>query len=72
MSDHIPSAAKCTEEPESRMNAFTDGEAYERLMGRWSRQVGAQFLDWLDLPKGLQCLDVGCGKVRSPKCWQHR
>lgn len=43
------------------MNAFTDGEAYERLMGRWSRQVGAQFLDWLDLPKGLQCLDVGCG-----------
>jgi SAM-dependent methyltransferase len=30
-------------------------------MGRWSRQVGIQFLDWLDLPKGLQCLDVGCG-----------
>jgi len=43
------------------MNAFTDGEAYERLMGRWSRHVGVQFLDWLDLPKGLQCLDVGCG-----------
>ena len=43
------------------MNAFTDGEAYERLMGRWSRQVGTQFLDRLDLPRGLQCLDVGCG-----------
>jgi ubiquinone/menaquinone biosynthesis C-methylase UbiE len=43
------------------MNAFTDGEAYERLMGRWSRRVGIQFLDWLALPKGLQCLDVGCG-----------
>jgi len=43
------------------MNAFTDGEAYERLMGRWSREVGIQFLDWLDLPKGLRCLDVGCG-----------
>lgn len=42
------------------MNAFTDGQAYERLMGRWSRQVGTQFLDWLDLPK-LRCLDVGCG-----------
>jgi len=43
------------------VNAFTDGEAYERLMGRWSRHVGVQFLDWLDLPKGLRCLDVGCG-----------
>ena len=43
------------------MNAFTDGEAYERLMGRWSREVGIQFLDWLDLPKGLRCVDVGCG-----------
>jgi ubiquinone/menaquinone biosynthesis C-methylase UbiE len=43
------------------MNAFTDGEAYERSMGRWSRHVGVQFLDWLDLAKGLKCLDVGCG-----------
>jgi SAM-dependent methyltransferase len=40
---------------------FTDGEAYERLMGRWSRLVGETFLDWLNLPKGLQWLDVGCG-----------
>jgi SAM-dependent methyltransferase len=40
---------------------FTDGEAYERLMGRWSRLVGESFLDWLDVPKGLRWLDVGCG-----------
>jgi ubiquinone/menaquinone biosynthesis C-methylase UbiE len=40
---------------------FTDGEAYERLMGRWSRLVGTAFLDWLDIPKGLRWLDVGCG-----------
>ena len=40
---------------------FTDGEAYERLMGRWSRLVGKAFLDWLDVPKGLRWLDVGCG-----------
>jgi SAM-dependent methyltransferase len=40
---------------------FTDGEAYEQLMGRWSRLVGERFLDWLDLPKGLRWLDVGCG-----------
>jgi hypothetical protein len=24
---------------------FTDGKAYERLMGRWSRLAGAAFLD---------------------------
>jgi ubiquinone/menaquinone biosynthesis C-methylase UbiE len=42
-------------------NLFTDGEAYERMMGRWSQPVGEQFLDWLALPKGLRCLDVGCG-----------
>jgi SAM-dependent methyltransferase len=40
---------------------FTDGEAYERMMGRWSRLVGETFLAWLDLPNGLRWLDVGCG-----------
>jgi ubiquinone/menaquinone biosynthesis C-methylase UbiE len=40
---------------------FTDGEAYERLMGRWSRLAGESFLDWLDAPKDLRWLDVGCG-----------
>ena len=40
---------------------FPDGEAYERLMGRWSRLAGEAFLDWLDVPKGLRWLDVGCG-----------
>ena len=40
---------------------FTDGAAYERLMGRWSRPVGEKFLDWLRLPQGLRWLDVGCG-----------
>jgi SAM-dependent methyltransferase len=40
---------------------FTDGEAYERMMGRWSRLVGEVFLNWLDVPKDLRWLDVGCG-----------
>jgi SAM-dependent methyltransferase len=40
---------------------FNDGQAYERMMGRWSRLAGDIFLDWLDLPKGLRWLDVGCG-----------
>jgi ubiquinone/menaquinone biosynthesis C-methylase UbiE len=40
---------------------FADGKAYERLMGRWSQLVGPKFLDWLDPPKGLRWIDVGCG-----------
>jgi ubiquinone/menaquinone biosynthesis C-methylase UbiE len=40
---------------------FSDGEAYERLMGRWSQPVGEAFLDWLDVPKGMRWLDVRCG-----------
>ena len=32
-------------------NLFTDGKAYERLMGRWSQVAGAKFLDWLDAAK---------------------
>lgn len=40
---------------------FSDGEAYELTMGRWSRVAGEEFLDWLSLPKGLRWLDIGCG-----------
>jgi ubiquinone/menaquinone biosynthesis C-methylase UbiE len=40
---------------------FSDGEVYERLMGRWSRLVGRAFLAWLDVQKKLHWLDVGCG-----------
>src|SRR3954464_14240280 len=40
---------------------FSDGKAYERLMGRWSQVVGTQFLDWLDVPQGQRWLDAGCG-----------
>ena len=40
---------------------FTDGAAYERYMGIWSRMVGAQFLHWLSAVDGMRWLDVGCG-----------
>ena len=33
---------------------FSDGEAYERSIGRWSREVGQQFLDWMAIPPGLR------------------
>jgi len=37
------------------------GANYERYMGRWSRRVAAEFVEWLDQPRGLEWLDVGCG-----------
>src|SRR5437764_7465434 len=40
---------------------FDDGAAYERSRGVWSRSVGSEFLDWLNVPSGLRWLDVGCG-----------
>jgi ubiquinone/menaquinone biosynthesis C-methylase UbiE len=40
---------------------WTSGDPYEYYMGRWSKLVADQFVDWL-LPKtGCKWLDVGCG-----------
>ena len=40
---------------------FDDGDAYEQMMGKWSRLAGDVFLDWLSPPSGLRWIDVGCG-----------
>lgn len=40
---------------------WNHGNLYERYVGRWSRRVAAQFVPWLDRPKGQRWLDVGCG-----------
>jgi SAM-dependent methyltransferase len=37
------------------------GNAYETYIGRWSRQVAAVFVSWLNIPAGRRWLDVGCG-----------
>jgi SAM-dependent methyltransferase len=44
-----------------RTGTWDDGEQYEPYVGRWSRLVAAEFLDWLDVPAGARWLDVGCG-----------
>ncbi|MPZ11166.1 MAG: methyltransferase domain-containing protein [Kiloniellaceae bacterium] len=44
-----------------RHDAWQAGDSYEAYMGRWSRQVAPNFLDWLDAPDGLDWLEVGCG-----------
>ena len=47
--------------PADFRSTFTDGEAYERYVGRWSRLVGRRFLGWLNVPAGARWLDVGAG-----------
>ncbi|MGE0555080.1 MAG: class I SAM-dependent methyltransferase [Gemmatimonadales bacterium] len=37
------------------------GDAYEAYMGRWSRLVAAEFVDWLDVGRDGHWLEVGCG-----------
>ena len=44
---------------------FSDGEGYEAMMGVWSALIGADFLDWLDIPDGARWADVGCGNGAS-------
>lgn len=41
--------------------SFTDGDTYERYMGKWSQLVGQTFLTWLAPSPGWRWLDVGCG-----------
>ena len=40
---------------------WESGDAYELYMGRWSRMVAREFLQWIDPPEQLRWLDVGCG-----------
>lgn len=44
--------------PDDRWSA---GDAYEPYVGRWSRLVAAEFVDWLAVAEGARWLDVGCG-----------
>jgi SAM-dependent methyltransferase len=43
------------------VDAWDDGPAYERYVGRWSRPVARQFVRWVGAPAGSAWLDFGCG-----------
>src|SRR5918995_1042331 len=45
----------------NRTDAWNSGDAYEPYVGRWSRLVAREFLEWLAVPPGGRWLDVGCG-----------
>jgi trans-aconitate methyltransferase len=44
-----------------REDRWSAGDAYEPYVGRWSRPVAAEFLEWLAVPADARWLDVGCG-----------
>jgi SAM-dependent methyltransferase len=43
------------------MDRWSEGNSYESYMGRWSRLVAREFVDWLGVRPGSSWLDVGCG-----------
>lgn len=56
-----PSRHKDQKDEGSKIEMFSKSEAYERFMGRWSKQLAPLFLDFVDLKNGDRVLDVGCG-----------
>jgi SAM-dependent methyltransferase len=42
-------------------DVWTSGDAYEAYVGRWSRRVADEFLQWIAAPADRGWLDVGCG-----------
>lgn len=46
---------------ETPTEVWDSGETYEPYVGRWSRLVARDFLDWLSIPTKSRWLDVGCG-----------
>lgn len=48
-------------QPGAKTDRWDSGAAYEAYVGRWSRLVARELLNWLDVPPGSRWLDVGCG-----------
>jgi SAM-dependent methyltransferase len=44
-------------------DVWDDAERLERYVGRWSRVVAREFVDWLGVAPGDRWLDVGCGSA---------
>jgi SAM-dependent methyltransferase len=42
-------------------SVWASGVAYERYVGRWSRLVAREFVEWLAVSPSARWLDVGCG-----------
>lgn len=45
----------------TKPDLWISGDRYEPYVGRWSRRVAREFIDWLAVPAGKRWIDVGCG-----------
>lgn len=45
----------------AQRDVWASGDRYEPYVGRWSRLVARELIDWLGVPNGKRWLDVGCG-----------
>lgn len=45
----------------TKKDNWASGDLYEPYVGRWSRRVAQQFVEWLGVPTQKEWLDVGCG-----------
>ncbi|MET3583221.1 SAM-dependent methyltransferase [Mesorhizobium robiniae] len=45
----------------AEFDAWSVGQNYDYYMGRWSRRIADQFVDWLGPSRDAAWLDVGCG-----------
>jgi SAM-dependent methyltransferase len=43
------------------LDKWTSGALYDAWMGRWSRLIAREFIQWLGIPGGQRWLDVCCG-----------
>jgi SAM-dependent methyltransferase len=48
-------------QPSLFKDAWSAGALYEPYVGRWSRLVARELLEWLSIPSQKDWLDVGCG-----------
>jgi SAM-dependent methyltransferase len=51
---------------------WASGRAYEPYVGRWSRLVAREFVEWLAVPPAARWLDVGCGTGALTETILHR
>lgn len=47
--------------PKYKSDLWSNTDAYENYMGRWSKKIGPLFLQWLDAPRNTSWIDIGCG-----------
>jgi SAM-dependent methyltransferase len=50
-----------TEMTDNKPGLWSNTQAYEDYMGRWSQKVAPLFLQWLDAPTDSSWIDIGCG-----------